>query len=124
VGLAIQDYILNGRQETKSEALFLRHHAPFQGFANGVAIGDIYDYYRQRAGLPRNAYDGKGFHALRRSLGKSLVTNGIPITMVAQILGDDDIESTKKYISLDSVHLKECALNFIGIFPDGGMYCE
>ena len=36
---------------------------------------------------------------------------------MAQVLGDDEIESTKKYISLDSIHLKECAISFAGIEP-------
>jgi len=122
VGEAIQDYILHGRQQTLTDTLFLRIHAPFQGFSNGVAIEDMYDSYRRKAGLPRDANDGKGFHALRRSLGKNLVTSGAPITMVAQVLGDSNIDSTKKYISLDSEHLKECALDFTGIELETGCF--
>lgn len=117
VGEAIQDYILNGRQQTTSDTLFLRVRPPCQGFANGVAIGYLYDRYRKQVGLPREARDGKGFHALRRSLGKNMVTSGVPVTTVAQVLGHNDIDSTKKYISLDSEHLKECALGFAGIEP-------
>jgi site-specific recombinase XerD len=86
-----------------------------------MSVGYIYNFIRKKAGLPRDAYDGKGFHSLRRSLGKNLVTSGVPITMVAQILGDSDIDSTKKYISLDSEHLKECALDFTGIRPKRGV---
>jgi len=118
VGEAIRDYILNGRQETDSNAVFLRQHAPFQAFADGVAIGDIYDEYRKRAGLSREPFDGKGFHSLRRTLGTNLVTSGIDVTMTAQILGDADIDSTKKYVSLDSAHLREVALDFAGIEPE------
>lgn len=115
VGEAIQDYILQGRQQSESDAVFLRHHVPFQAFADGVAIGDMYDDYRKRAGLPREAFDGKGFHSLRRAAGKNMVTSGVPVTTVAQVLGHGNIDSTKKYISLDSHHLKECALDFTGI---------
>jgi integrase len=124
VGEAIQAYILQGRQNTTSEMLFLSCHAPFRGFSNGTAIGDMYDYYRQRSGLPRDAYDGKGFHALRRTRGTTLVTSGISVNMVAQVLGDENIDSTKKYIALDSHHLKECAIDFTGIAPKGGAYYE
>ena len=115
VGEAIQDYILNGRQETVSDAIFLRHHAPFQAFKDSVSIGDMYDVYCKRAGIFREAHDGKGFHSLRRSVGKKLVTAGVSINTTAQILGDANMDSTKKYISLDSRHLKECALDFSGI---------
>lgn len=115
VGEAIQDYILNGRQETTASEVFIRHHAPFQAFKDGVAIGDMYDAYCKRAGILRQSHDGKGFHSLRRYVGKKLVTSGISVNIAAQILGDVKIESTKKYISLDSHHLKECALDLSGI---------
>lgn len=121
VGEAISEYILKVRPQSEHENIFLRIRPPFRPFSNGVALGCLYNYYRKRAGLPRDAHDGNGFHALRRSLGKNLVTSGAPITMVAQILGDSNIDSTKKYISLDSVHLKECALDFVGIKPKKGV---
>ena len=92
--------------------MFLRLHAPYKGFANGVGIGDMFDSYRKKANLPRNAFDGKGFHSLRRAVGRNMVTSGVSINTVAQVLGDRNIDSTKKYISLDSRHLKECALDF------------
>ena len=121
VGESLQDYILCGRQKTNSEEIFLRDHRPFMGFKDGVAIGNMYDAYRLKAGLPRNAFDGNGFHSLRRGVGKNLVTAQVPITTVAQIFGDEDYDSAKKYIALDSVHLKECALSFAGIEPKGGV---
>ena len=121
VGEAVSEYILNARPKAEYDNVFLRVRIPFRPFATGTAVGYIYDYYRKRAGLPRDAYDGMGFHALRRSLGKNLVTSGAPVTMVAQILGDSDIDATKKYISLDSDHLKECALDFSGIKPKRGV---
>jgi len=117
VGEAIQDYILNGRQETVSKEIFLRHHAPFQAFADGVAVEYMYDDHRKKAGLSRDAFDGKGFHSRQRSVGRNMATSGTPITTVAQVLGDSNINSTNKYISLDSRHLKECTLDLTGIEP-------
>ena len=127
VGTAIRDYIENGRQKCESDYIFLRAKAPIQGFADGVAVEDIYDDYRKKAGLPRDANDGKGFHSLRRTLGRDLTTSGSPVTTVAQILGQAKIGTAKKYIALDSVHLKECALSFEGIAPEtdaGGKYTQ
>jgi site-specific recombinase XerD len=49
-----------------------------------------------------------------------MVTNGVDINDVAQVLGDTQIDSAKKYISLDSANLKRCALPFDGIAPFGG----
>ena len=118
IGESIRDYILNGRQDTVSDTIFLRQHAPFQAFASGVAIGGIYDEYRKKAGLSREPFDGKGFHSLRRTLGTNLVTSGIHVTTVAQILGHGVVDSTQKYVSLDSHHLSEVALDFTGIEPE------
>ena len=115
VGEAVRDYILHGRQQIENDAVFLRMRAPVKALYDSVSIGDIYDDYCKQAGVYREAFDGKGFHSLRRAVGKNMVTSGIPVTTVVQILGHDNINSTKKYISLDSRHLKECALDFTGI---------
>lgn len=118
VGMALKDYILNGRHECDDDAVFLREKLPYRGFADAVAIGDLYDDYRRKAGLDREAFDGKGFHSLRRTVGTGLITADIPITTAAQILGDRDVRSMRKYIALDEKHLGECALDFSGM--DGG----
>ena len=115
VGEAIKDYVLNGRQETESDSLFLRLHVPYKGFTSSVAIGDLFDDYCKKANLPRHAFDGKGFHSLRRAVGKNLITAGVPAEAAAQITGGGNIDSIKKYVALDSRHLKECALDFSGI---------
>lgn len=120
VGEALQDYILNGRPKCDYEEIFIRLHAPHQPFVDGTGIQYLYSRYRRKAGLSRKAFDGKGFHSLRRSVGKRMVTSGVPVTTVAQVLGHTDINSTQRYISLDSVHLKECALDFHGIEVDNG----
>ncbi|MBR3539495.1 MAG: tyrosine-type recombinase/integrase, partial [Eubacterium sp.] len=59
-----------------------------------------------------------GFHDLRRALGTSLVTTGIPVTTVAQVLGHRNLESTKQYISLDVEHLRDVGLNLDGFMPE------
>ena len=60
---------------------------------------------------------------MSRGLGdvyKRQVVAGIPVTTVSQVLGHSGIDPTKQYISLDSVHLKECALDLNGFMPEGG----
>jgi integrase len=118
IGEALRDYILNGRQKVKEPEVFLRHRPPYRGFADAVAIGDAYDEYLKAAGYERKAFDGKGFHSLRRAVGTSLVTSDISITDAAQLLGKIKPESMKKYIALDVPHLKECALDFADIHAE------
>jgi len=115
VGEALQDYILNGRRKVNEPQVFLRHIPPYRAFFSGVAIADIYDEYRERAGYERKAFDGKGFHSLRRTVGTCLVTSDIAIADAAQILGKIRPESMRKYTALDLPHLKECALDFADI---------
>jgi integrase len=114
IGEAIKDYILNGRQDCESEAVFLTIRRD-RGFINSEGLRYLYNKYRRQANLPRDAFDGKGFHSLRRAIGKRLVTAGIPVETVAQVIGDRNVDSVKKYIALDSRHLKECALDFSGL---------
>ena len=82
---------------------------------NTVAIGDMFSKYQKKAGIVRQPFDGKGFHGLRRRLAKKLIVNGTPLTTVAQILGHNDLQSVRQYLSLDTNNLRECALDFSDI---------
>lgn len=114
-GEAIKDYILNGRPDADCQEVFLRAKAPFQALFDGVSIGYIFDQYAKKAGIERHAFDGKGFHGLRRRLARNMLLTGTPVTTIAQVLGHENMETTKQYLSLDSRNLKECALDFSGI---------
>ena len=116
VGEALKDYILNARPSTMDNEIFLRIKAPHTKLASAVTVGEIYRDCCVAAGLPAN----KRFHNLRRALGTSMVTNGISVYDVAQVLGDKNINSTKPYLATDVEHLKMCALSFEGIAPAGG----
>lgn len=71
--------------------------------------------YQEKAGIRRQPFDGKGFHGLRRRLAKKLLVSGAPLTTVSQILGHEDIESARQYLSLNTDDLRECALDFSAI---------
>ena len=114
-GEAIKDYILNARPKTEVQEIFLREKAPFISLSSGVAIGYLFDSYSKKAGIERCPFDGKGFHGLRRRLARNMLTSGTPVTTIAQVLGHQNIQATKQYLSLDSQNLKECALDFSGI---------
>ena len=116
VGGALSDYILNARPQTQERHVFLRYYKPHIPIKDAMTIGEIYRDCCIAAGIPSR----KAFHTLRRSLATAMVTGGVEITTVAQVLGDAQINSTKKYIALDSENLKRCALPFDGILPLGG----
>jgi site-specific recombinase XerD len=116
VGEAVKDYILNARPKTDAKQIFMKLKAPITPIMSAVTIGEIFRDCCKNAGVPVS----KQFHSLRRSLATSMVTNGVSVYDVAQGLGDSNIDSVKPYISLDSVHLKRCALSFDGISPLAG----
>jgi len=113
VAEALKDYILNGRPRTDLPNVFLRHAAPIGAFKSGSIAGQVFSYYKEKAGLD---FEGS-YYSTRRAVGKNLVVAGVPVTTVSQILGHTDISSTKQYIALDTDHLKVCALGFDGIAP-------
>jgi integrase len=120
VGSSLRDYIFYGRHNTGSDIIFQRSNAPFTPLKDAVSVGEALDLYRSKAGLPREPFDGKCFHSLRRALGTNMVTAGIPFNDVVQVMGDRKPDSIKKYIKLDSQHLGECALGLTGIEIGGG----
>jgi integrase len=117
VGEALQDYILNARPKSEAKEIFLRMKAPYTALKTAVSIGEVYEDCCIAAGLPVS----RRYHNLRRSLGTSLVSNGVSVYDVAQIFGSGKVESVKPYIAADMRHLKMCALPFDGIFPKGGV---
>ena len=119
VGKALENYILNARPKTAERYVFLRYNKPHTPLRAAVTIGEIYRDCCKTAGINAST----SYHTLRRSLATAMVTKGVDINHVAQVLGDKNIDSTKKYIALDTPHLKRCALTFDGIFPVGGGSC-
>lgn len=115
---ALQDYILKHRPSTGCSELFLRCAAPQIAITDASSISSMFKDYEERAGVIRKPFDGKGFHGLRRRLAKKLLTAGSPVTTIAQILGHEDVSSTRQYMLLDMKNLKECALDFSGIYVE------
>ncbi len=110
-GNAIAEYILNGRPKSDSQRIFLSARAPFQPMAASGNRTRIIHKYQQAAGIERKAYDGKGFHAFRRSVGTRMLEAGVPVTTVSQTLGHSSPLSAKRYISLDVERLMDCCLD-------------
>lgn len=111
-GNAIADYILHSRYKTDNPYVFLRvRMSPFAEPMNPTSFNGYLRGYMEAAGIERNGWDGKSFHALRRTAGTNMLVSGAPVPMVAQILGHNSIESTKRYLSLDTERLRECGLD-------------
>lgn len=111
-GNAIAEYILNSRYETDNPFVFLGLRckstlAPI----DPNSFNQHLQFYIKASGLCKKGWDGKSFHALRRTAGTRMIESDTPITTVAQVLGHSSIESSKRYISLDVNKLSDCAMD-------------
>ena len=118
-GEAIEDYILNARPSVATDHVFIRVLQPFMQLNNAMALDYMLKTYQEQAGIERTPFDGKGFHSIRRAMGRNLVVSGVPVATVAQVLGHKSPDSLRPYIALDTEHLMQCAVGFFGIEPRG-----
>lgn len=117
VGNAIAEYILHSRHKTENPYIFLRlENTVSMTPLDPTSFNGYLRKYMEAAGITRIGWDGKSFHAFRRTAGTRMITSGVPISTVSQILGHTNIESSKHYISLDTEKMRECCLDL------GSMY--
>lgn len=114
-GQAVANYILNARPKSISDNIFVRNCAPYTGLHDGVSVSCIFRKYLRLANLEHKNCDGRTMHGLRRMLGTRMVSEGVPITTISQVLGHKDFKSSKQYISLDVTGLKKCTLELDSI---------
>lgn len=115
VGDAIVDYLFHGRPiNSAQEHVFLRAQAPFVA----LSASDLYHVASRafaRTALTPNIDQSRGFRVLRASLATRMLTEGVPLPVIAGALGHAGIVSVKHYLSADEQGLRACCLDFAGI---------
>ena len=109
-GNAVSDYILKGRPNSRSEHVFVSAKSPHGKLSYDG--NNIVQKYMEYVGISRKKGMRQGFHSFRRAIGTRMLEAEVPIELIGQVLGHSSIEATKPYLSIDFVHLKECALDF------------
>ncbi len=111
LGVALIDYLRNGRPPSARREVFLRAHAPFLPLTNGSSVSHVMSKYRQLAGVRLAPLPSRrGLHSLRHSLASRLIEAGTPLGVIAAILGHRCQESTQSYIRIDVEALRDVAL--------------
>ena len=105
-GNAIADYILNGRPDSTFPNIFLCHTGVIRPLDARSASGVVSKHMRL-VGIPAKR---RAFHALRRTFGTRLLQNEVSFELIQQLLGHRDMDSMKRYLSIDEQGLKQCAL--------------
>src|SRR5262249_13870052 len=106
------DYVLNGRPTFDTPQVFLRDRAPMGPLRSAGAVGAIVEQHLAAAGLRAS----RNTHVLRHSLATRMVNSGVPIKLIADVLGHACIDTTAIYTKVDLARLRTAALPF----PSGG----
>ena len=113
---AILDYLKNGRTNPTipdSGHLFIRIRAPHEPYSeNNRFTGKISLYFKKSGVQIKGKHHG--LHSLRHSLASQLLKQMTPITSIANALGHNSIEATKRYLQIDIEQLRSVALEVPG----------
>jgi len=110
VGWAVIDYLKYGRPEIDSAIVFVRHMAPFLPFAEGDHLHQLIRDYMRIAHLP-TLKKHRGMHSLRHTAASRMLEHDTPLSVISDILGHADTDSTSVYLKVDINKLKECCLD-------------
>lgn len=110
VGEAVIDYIKYARPPAETNKVFLRLSAPI-GQMKAPTLHSIVTQYINKAGIAIPEGKKHGPHALRHSLASALLHNNTPMPVISEILGHTDSQTTSAYLKIDTLHLREYALD-------------
>lgn len=89
----------------------MRHRAPFGPFAEGDNLYDVIKRYMGLAYLP-SLKKKRGLHSLRHTMASQLLEKDTPLSIISDLLGHADTNSTAVYLKVGMQKLEECALTF------------
>jgi site-specific recombinase XerD len=106
VGKALARYLQRIRPQCASRRVFIRIHAPHQGFGGPSLVVDIVNRALKRAGLnPAH----RGAHLLRHSLATRMLRGGASLTEIGKILRHHLTRTTAIYAKVDLAALRSLA---------------
>jgi site-specific recombinase XerD len=105
---ALFDYLKHGRPETTFREVFLRALAPYRPLSSAGALHHIVGRRLRAVGV---SLTGKrGAHVLRHSRAASLLSGGVSIKVIGDVLGHRSEQSTAVYLKLATADLRAVAL--------------
>ena len=110
VGWSLIDYLKNGRPESKSDCVFIRHKAPYTGFSDSNTLHRMLSRRMNRAGISMKGQK-HGLHSLRSTLARQMLENGTPLPVISETLGHVSVQTTSSYLKIDLNGLKNCIID-------------
>lgn len=111
IGNSIVDYLKNSRPDSSTKDIIVSLESARRGKKLcKTTIHSIVAKYMKVANIRHWKKKKHGPHALRHSLATNLLKKNTSIPIISTVLGHQNTESTKQYISVDFTRLKQCAL--------------
>ena len=111
LGWALIDYIRDGRPETDSPFIFVRHCAPFQAFCSNNNFHYQMRKYAALAGITPPSSKLYGLHSIRHTFATNLLKEGTSLSLISEFLDHNGASATPVYLKVDDEHLRICALD-------------
>ncbi len=108
-GEALVDYLVNGRPETQSRAVFVYHRAPVGKCVQNTTVCQSMVRGFARAGLAVAST-----RILRHTVASRMLQGGASLKEIADLLGHQSIDTTMIYTKLNLSNLAEVALPWPG----------
>ncbi len=127
VGNAIIDYLKYSRQYSEEPYVFLTSRSPVKPLTI-MGITNIVGRAFAKSGINiKNRRHGP--HALRHSLAQRLLEQQTMLPVISEVLGHENIESTRFYLRVDINSMRQCALDVPPVSPSfynqkGGIFYE
>jgi len=110
IGWSLIDYLKDGRPESKSDCVFIRHKAPYTGFSDGNTLHRMLSRRMNRAGISMKGQK-HGLHSLRSTLARQMLETGTPLPVISETLGHVSVQTTSNYLKIDLNGLKNCVID-------------
>lgn len=117
VGWAVIDYLKNGRPKTISNCVFIRHKAPYEGFADHNCLSRMLGRRMHKAGIDMKGQK-HGLHSLRSTLARVMLENGASLPVISEALGHQNIQTTSIYLKIDIEGLRNCVIDPEEVFHE------
>ena len=109
VSEALIDYIRRSRPPCDAREIFVRHMAPIGPLALRNNLWPVMDRALRAAGLDLQ-HPRRGLQLLRHSLATRLLSQGVSLDTISDVLGHESVETTRRYAQVDIVGLQSVAL--------------
>lgn len=110
LGSALINYLQDGRPISDYPNIFLTLRPPYRPFSRENHLHQLLNKYVNRSGVTLTVDKAHGMHSLRHTLASNLLKQGTSISIISEILGHQDSQTTMEYLRIDKEQLRDCTL--------------